>query len=149
MSNAIEGWTRTVTKNQEEAAELVEKLFDVARPGAVFSEPITIGEQAVITASEVNLGMGIGFGGGMGTAGEQAGEGDAPEGGDNASGCGGGGGGGGGGGASARPVAAIVVGPQGVRVEPIVDVTKVALAFFTMLGSMWMFWSRMRRASRN
>jgi uncharacterized spore protein YtfJ len=62
--------------------------------------------------------------------------------------AGGGGGGGGGGASFARPVAAVVVSPQGVWVEPIVDVTKLGLAFFTMLGSMWMFWSRMRRASR-
>jgi hypothetical protein len=32
-----------------------------------------------------------------------------------------------------------------VRVEPIVDVTKIALAFFTTLGAMYMTWRTMRR----
>jgi hypothetical protein len=41
-----------------------------------------------------------------------------------------------------------VINRDGVRVEPIVDVTKVALAFITMLGSMIFMLSRMRRASR-
>ena len=144
MTNVLENWSRTVTKNQEEASELVEKLFDVARPKAVFGEPITVGEHVVITANEVNVGVGIGFGGGMGSGGQPDEE-PAAEG----QGVGGGGGGGGGGASGARPVAAIVVSPQGVWVEPIVDVTKLGLAMFTMLGSMWMFWSRMRRASRD
>lgn len=143
MANAMENWTRTVAKNQEQAAALVQRLFDVARPEAVFSEPVTVGEQVVITASEVNAGVGIGFGGGMGTTEPDE---EEPAEGENA---GAGGGGGGGGASFARPVAAIIVSPQGVWVEPIVDVTKLGLAFFTMLGSMWMFWSRMRRASRD
>jgi len=143
MANALENWTRAVSKNQQDAAALVQKLFDVARPTAVFSEPLTVGEQVVITASEVNVGVGIGFGGGIGTTEPDAKE---PSEGENA---GAGGGGGGGGASFARPVAAIVVSPQGVWVEPVVDVTKLGLAFFTMLGSMWMFWSRMRRASRD
>jgi hypothetical protein len=46
-------------------------------------------------------------------------------------------------------VAAIVVGPDGVRVEPIVDLTRVLLAFFTALGSMWMMWRRMKRAAQD
>ena len=43
-----------------------------------------------------------------------------------------GGGGGGGGGAMARPVAVIVMGPDGVRVKPVLDVTKLAV---TALGA--------------
>ena len=145
MSNYLESWSRMAAKNQEEAGELVEKLFDVARPKAVFGEPITVGEQVVITANEVNVGMGVGFGGGAGSAARPDEE-PAPEG--EGAGAGAGGGGGGGGFSGARPVAAIVVSPQGVWVEPIVDMTKLGLALFTMIGSMWMFWSRMRRASR-
>jgi uncharacterized spore protein YtfJ len=144
MANILENWSRTVAKNQEEAAALVQKLFDVARPQAVFSEPVTVGEQVVITASEVNAAMGIGFGGGVGSSAQQDEE--QPREGENE---GAGGGGGGGGASFARPVAAIVVSPQGVWVEPIVDVTKLGLAMFTVLGSMLMFWSRMRRASRS
>jgi uncharacterized spore protein YtfJ len=56
-----------------------------------------------------------------------------------------GGGGGGGGASMARPVAVISVGPEGVQVEPVVDPTKIAIAFFTTLGSMFFMLSRMRR----
>ena len=58
------------------------------------------------------------------------------------------GGGGGGGNATARPVAVIHVSPEGVKVEPVVDVTKTALAFFTMLGSIFMIAGKMRRRAR-
>jgi hypothetical protein len=40
-------------------------------------------------------------------------------------------------------VAAIVISPAGVRVEPIVDVTKIALAVFTTLGFMTAMIARM------
>ena len=56
-----------------------------------------------------------------------------------------GGGGGGGGFSAGRPVAAIIVEPEGVRIEPIVDPTKIALAFFTVLGSIFWMGYRMRR----
>ena len=124
----------TAVKNQEQAVELVGKLFAVAQPGAVYSEPVTVGEHTVITASEVKVGMGFGFGGG-GAAGIEAAEGEAksenePQ--DEGEGVGFGGGGGGVSGG--RPVAVISIGPEGVRVEPVVDPTKIALAFFTTLG---------------
>jgi len=141
MANLAENWSRILTKNQEETAGLMQRFFDVARPQAVYGEPLTVGEQVVITASEVTVAMGMGFGGGLGS-GARADEEQEP------GGEGAGGGGAGGGTSFARPVAALVVSPQGVWVEPIVDVTKLGLALFTMLGSMWMFWSRMRRASR-
>jgi uncharacterized spore protein YtfJ len=140
----------TAVKNQEQAAELVEKLFSVARPEAVYGEPVTVGEHTVITASEVNVGMGFGFGLGGGPGGggrrRRVSE-DKPQEGEGEAGMGGGGGGGG---ASAgRPVAVISVGPEGVQVEPVVDPTKIALAFFTTLGSMFFMLSKMRRAGRD
>jgi uncharacterized spore protein YtfJ len=58
------------------------------------------------------------------------------------------GGGGGGGNATARPVAVIHVGPEGVDVEPVVDVTKISLAFFTMLGSIFLMARKMRKAMK-
>lgn len=129
--------------DQERTVELIGKLFDVARPGAVFSDPVMKDDYTVITASELSVGMGAGFGGGGGSGsgpsedGEPAGEGEGV-----------GGGGGGGGGTAARPVAAIIIGPNGVRVEPIVDVTKIALAFFTMFGAMMMTLAKMRKFQR-
>jgi uncharacterized spore protein YtfJ len=108
----------------------IAKLFDVYQPGVVFSEPTSVGDNTVITASEVSVGLGLGFGRGGGGDEKASGEGV---------------GGGGGGGSAGRPVAAIIIGPAGVRVEPIVDVTKIVLAFLTTLGAMYMSWRAMRR----
>jgi len=138
MDKEFDQFVSTTIKNQQQAAELVEKLFAVAEPGAVFSEPLTVGERTLITAAEVKVGMGFGFGGGIGT--DEASE-DADQ--DSGAGFGGGGGGASGG----RPIAAISIGPEGVEVEPIVDVTKIALAFFTALGSMFVMLIKMRKAS--
>ena len=132
-------------QSQERAAQVVEKLFDVTQPSAVYSEPVAAGDHTVITAAEVSVGMGYGFGmgGGSGQGGPSPSEEDehaTAEG----EGSGVGGGGGGGGGANARPVAVISVGPEGVAVEPVVDPTKIAIAFFTTLGSIAFMLSRMR-----
>jgi uncharacterized spore protein YtfJ len=137
-------------KGHEEAMALLAKLADVAQPSAVYSEPVVVDDQVVITASEVSIGLGFGYGMGGGNEpgamqpeaeeGPET-EGEASEG--PASGFGTGGGGGGG--SSARPVAVIHISPEGVRVEPVVDVTKVVLAFFTMMGGMFIMFGRMRR----
>lgn len=122
----------------EQGFDLLEDLVAVAQSGAAFSEPLTVGERTVITAAEVSSGLGYGYGmGADATPGEPA----EPEEGQSS----GYGGGGGGGFSMARPVAVISVGPEGVRVEPIVDVTKLGLAFLTLLGSMLMTWRKMRR----
>jgi hypothetical protein len=55
---------------------------------------------------------------------------------------------GGGGGSSGRPVAIIIIEPDSVKVEPVVDVTKIALAALTVCGTMAMLLGRMRKASR-
>ena len=115
-----------------QATETIGRLFDVAQPSAVYAEPKEVGEYTIITASEVTVGMGLGFGSGVD-------EGDAGS---------SGGGGGGGGFSTGRPVAAIEVGPNGVRIEPIVDVTKIAIALFTALGAIFVARKRIRKASR-
>jgi uncharacterized spore protein YtfJ len=145
MSDKLDKVIATAQKSQEQAARVVEKLFEVAQPSAVYGEPQVIGERTVITASEVSVGMGIGFGLGGGT--DRGGRHTASESEPEVEGedTGLGGGGGGGGGSMARPVAVISVGPEGVHVEPVVDPTKIALAFFTTLGSMFFMLSRMRR----
>lgn len=149
MSEEFNKIVATAVTNQEQAVELVEKLFAVAQPGAVYSEPVTVGERTVITASEVKVGMGFGFGTGGGTgtmpAEDEAESEDEPQG--ERSGIGYGGGGGGGGVSGGRPVAVVSIGPEGVLVEPVMDATKIVLAFFTTLGSMLFMLSRMRRAS--
>jgi uncharacterized spore protein YtfJ len=130
----------TAVKTPAEGMALLEKLTNVAQAEVVFSESVSNGPYTVITASEVTAGLGFGFGGGAAPA--PAG---SPE---SNTGSSGGGGGGGGGTVMARPVAAISIGPDGVRVEPIVDVTKVSLAFFTAFGGMMLMLNRMRRFGR-
>lgn len=55
---------------------------------------------------------------------------------------------GGGGGASGRPVAAIVIGPDGVTVRPIFDATTIALVGITALGTLLALLLRMRAKAR-
>jgi uncharacterized spore protein YtfJ len=129
--------------DQKASIELMGRLYDVTQPNSVFTEPMTQGEYTVITASEVSVGLGYGYGGGGGS-----GSADEDEEGETGSATGYGGGGGGGGGAMARPVAVIELGPNGVRVEPIVDPTKIVLAFFTTFGAMFMMLNRMRKQAR-
>jgi uncharacterized spore protein YtfJ len=139
MNEAFNKWVLESTPNQEKANELLEKLFTVAQPGAVYQEPVVSGDYTVITASELTaaLGAGYGGGGGFGPEGEEAAESSAT----TAAGMGGGGGGK----ITARPVAVISIGPDGVDVEPVVDATKIGIAFFTTIGAMFMFLGKMRR----
>ncbi len=129
--------------NQKEANKLIAKLFDIAQPEAVYSQPIVAGDVTVITASEYMGGVGGGYGGGAGIV-------ETDESGEESKGQpnGFGGGGGGGGSILSRPVAAIIIEPSGVRVEPIIDVTKISIAFCTAFGAMWLALSRMRRTRR-
>jgi uncharacterized spore protein YtfJ len=119
---------------QETARLHAEKIFSAAQAGVVYGQPVTAQGYTVITASEVLAGGGYGFG--SGTAPDAQGASTA------------GGGGGGGGFSSARPVAAIVIGAEGVKVEPIVDVTKLAVAGITAWGVMLGTVMRMRSARR-
>jgi uncharacterized spore protein YtfJ len=114
-----------------EAMELIGRLFDVAKPDVVYTEPLESGDYTVITASELMVSMGAGFGGGGGYSPSEEEDDENAE-----ASFGSGGGGGGGGFAMGRPVAAITVGPEGTQVEPIVDPTKIAIAFFTTLAAM-------------
>jgi uncharacterized spore protein YtfJ len=151
MSDEFKEVVVTAVKNQEQAAELMEKLLAVAQPGAVYGEPVTVGEHTVITASEVSVSMGFGYGIGGG-AGTESAEGEAvsedePQG-EKGEAKGFGGGGGGGGASMGRPVAVISIGPGGVQVEPVVDATKIALAVFTTAGTMLIMLGKMFKASR-
>ena len=111
----------------------MDKFLSAANVDAVYGTPLREGENIVIPAAEVLSIAGFGLGSGSGSQGP--GENERP---------GGGGGGGGGGHVLSRPVAAIVISPAGVRVEPIVDVTKIALAGLTTLGFMAAMLSRLR-----
>ena len=153
MSDKFENVVVTAVKNQQQGHALLEKLVAVAQPGAVYGAPVTVGEYTVITASEVavNVGFGYGMGGGSGgtqpASGETTGEEKQQDKAEDTN-FGGGMGGGGGGFSAGRPVAVIVIGPAGLHVEPVVDPTKIALAFFTTLGAMFVMFRRMSRRPR-
>ncbi len=145
MTNTFNTMAEAMDKYQEQSREWMDKLLAAAKPRAVYGEPITSGNYTVVTASEVTAGGGFGYGFGGGSAPASA-PGQTP--GQERENEGGGGGGGGGGGSSGRPVATIIIGPEGVRVEPVIDATKIALAIFTTVGAMWMMLGRMRRMSQ-
>jgi uncharacterized spore protein YtfJ len=150
MSEEFNEVMATAVKNQEQAAGLMEKLFAVAQPGAVYGEPVTAEGYTVITASEVSVGMGFGYGIGGGSGGSRCQQTESEDecqdqGGESGIGVGGGGGGG----SISRPVATITISQEGVRIDPIVDITKIGLAFFTTIGSMFFMLSKMRKASRS
>jgi uncharacterized spore protein YtfJ len=148
MSDTTSHLLTLAEKREEQIASVLEKIYAAARSDAVYSEPVTSGNYTVITASEIAAGGGFGSGFGFGSPTpppKQYGETSEPQ----ASPTNGGAGGiGGGGGSSGRPVAMIIIGPDGVRVEPVVDVTKIALSALTVCGTLVMLLRRMRKAGR-
>src|SRR6516225_7639685 len=103
--------------------QALSRLVTTARADTIFGQPVERGDTTVIPCSEVFVGLGMGSGSGpVGEKGNQAG-----------------GGSGGGGGARGRPVAAIVITNEGVRVEPIFDLTRIVLASLTT-GAFILFW---------
>jgi uncharacterized spore protein YtfJ len=125
-----------------EALELVGHLFEVAKPDTVYSEPLNVEDRTIITASELVVSMGAAYGGGGGSS-PATGEEEQEE-----TDFGGGGGGGGGGYSMGRPVAVITIGPDGTHVEPIVDPTKIAIAFFTTMAAMILTLGQILRRKR-
>lgn len=113
--------------------ETLSKLIDAADVTKVYGRPIKQGDVAVIPASENLTLMGFGVGAGGGAESSENGA------------VGTGGGGGGGGRTLSRPVAIIVVTSEGAYIEPVVDLTKVALAAITAAGFMFGMIFRMKR----
>ncbi len=110
--------------------ETLETLLDTADVSKVYGEPIVHEDTLIIPAAEVLAAAG--FGAGYGEGGPEEGGGS-------------GGGGGGGGKTFSRPVAVVIADQSGVRVEPVVDPTKIAMTFFTALGFMVATIARMTR----
>ncbi len=117
--------------------DTLDKFLDSANVYAVYGEPIRKGETLVIPTAEVLSGLGFGYGSGWGNRNEP----------DEKNG-GGGAGGGGGGRVFSRPVAVVVVSPEGVQVKPVIDITKIALAALTAGGFMLSMLARMSRPDR-
>lgn len=116
--------------------ETMQRFLDTADVDVVYGEPVQNGDVLVLPSAEVLCGMGFGVGAGRG--------------GDEASETGGEGGGGGGGGrVLSRPVAVVIITPDSVRVEPVIDPTKIALAALTAAGFMaGMFFRMLRGANK-
>jgi uncharacterized spore protein YtfJ len=92
----------------------IDRLMSVSAD-RVFAEPVRIGERVVIPAAAIEFSGGFGFGG------------------DSFSN----GGGGGGGHQAGRPVAIIEAGPDGVRVRPVIDFTRVGLTVVAAALTVW------------
>lgn len=131
-----------MTGYRDPALDTIEQVMDslhaVASVEAVYGTPVKQRDTLIIPAAEVVAFSGFGAGQGYG----------GPENGPSTPG-GAGGGGGGGGSAHARPVAVIIVSPEGVRVDPVFDLTKIALAGVTLAAfavGMLARMSKMRRS---
>ena len=122
----------------ENVRENMDKFLSSAHVEAVYGTPITHDETIIIPTAEVLSFAGFGVGGGSGS-------GPNTESSDTPPAEGEGFGGGGGGRVLSRPVAVIIAAPEGVRVEPVVDVTKIGLAALTAAGFMFGMWLRMVR----
>jgi uncharacterized spore protein YtfJ len=114
--------------------ETLETFLETADVNRVYGQPVEHEGSLIIPAAEVVAGLG--FGAGYGAGGPQ-----------DEDGSGSGGGGGGGGRTMSRPVAVIIADQNGVRVEPVVDPTKIALAALTAFGFMFGTLAKMRKGS--
>ena len=112
------------------AQETMEAFIETADVSSVYGEPILHEETMIIPTAEVLAVAGFGAGYGAGGPQDSGGE---------------GGGAGGGGKTFSRPVAVVIADQNGVRVEPVVDPTKIAMTFFTALGFMVATIARMMR----
>jgi uncharacterized spore protein YtfJ len=99
--------------------EPIEKMVDALGVGAVFGEPIREGDVTVVPVAEVRFTFGYGYGSGRGRGEETEGSPSTAE-------QGSGGGSGAGGRASAKGY--VRISADGVRFEPVLDVTRLALA---------------------
>jgi uncharacterized spore protein YtfJ len=114
--------------------ETLETLLEAADVNKVYAQPIQHGDTIIIPAAEVIAGAGFGAGYGAGGPLDDDGGGS-------------GGGGGGGGKTFARPVAVIIADKNGVRVEPVMDPTKIALTALTAFGFVFGAIAKMRKGN--
>jgi len=131
----------------EDINSTMEAFIESASVDRVYGAPIEVGETIIIPAAENLVVLGFGAGGGYGST-EFEGDEDTQTAGEGV-GEGGGGGGGGGGRTLSRPVAVIIASPDGVRVEPVADRTKVLMAAITAAGFVAGMFFRMTRGPRS
>jgi len=119
----------------DRVADVLARLLGAADVRRAYGEPLVVGDRTILPAAEVLAVAGFGMGSGAGV--RSASEGERR---------GGGGGGGGGGRVLSRAVAVVEVSPDGIRVRPVFDATKIALAALTAAGFVLSAWGRMSRA---
>ena len=132
QSNAEE---REIEESYPVIQQTMDKFLAAANVEAVYGEPLVQEDVAIIPTAEVLSVAGFGVGSGYGTD-QVTGETQVS----------GGSGGGGGGKVLSRPVAIIVSSADGVYIEPVIDVTKIALAALTAAGFMIGMVSKMMRS---
>lgn len=120
-------------KQVDTISKTLDEFISRGDVSAVYGKPVEVGTSTVIPAAEVLMGMGFGIGGGFGD-GDQKEEDEGQS--QDEEMIGGGYFGGGVGRVFSRPVAIIVADEDGVRVEEVVDVTKIGLAAITAVGFM-------------
>jgi uncharacterized spore protein YtfJ len=135
MTSTATGERAANTISMQSLNQTIDTIWNATRPSLVFGQPIERGNVTIIPCCEIAMGMGLGGGSGTSPATEKA---------EKA----GGEGFGTGGGVRGRPVATIVITADDVRVEPIVDATKVALAALTTAGFMAFWVARLLGAAR-
>ena len=114
----------------------MDQFLDAAKVEAVYGQPLQQGDMVIIPSAEVVSVMGFGLGSGVNTDQDQVGKDEGV-------------GGGGGGRVFSRPVAVIIASPEGVRIEPVVDLTKVILAALTTFGFMAGLIARMYKPTKS
>ncbi|UCD41473.1 MAG: hypothetical protein JSV69_12995 [Chloroflexota bacterium] len=129
----------------EDINPIVQTFIESASVDKVYGQPVEVGETKIIPTSENLVVLGFGAGAGYGR-GDFEGE-ESPNGGQG-TGEGAGGGGGGGGRTLSRPVAVVIASPEGVRVEPVADRTKVIMAAITAAGFVAGMFLRMSRGPK-
>ena len=148
MSEEISSETKNEMVIDDSALNVIQDTFgeflQAGSVDAVFGDPIKEGDTLIIPSAEVLavMGFGVGSGYGKGRPEKSPSNLDEPEGVEEQesateeqyTGEGAGGGGGGGGRILSRPAAVVIVTPESVRVEPVVDLTKIALAALTASG---------------
>lgn len=104
--------------------EALNRIFEGTQASTVFGEPREVDGKTYITASVVHRVGAFGFGGGAGTD-------------EKGFTLGSGGGGGGGGQAEGRAIAVIEISPDGVKVTPVLDLTRILVTAVTAAIAVW------------
>ena len=112
----------------EDIFQAIEEMRGKASVSAVFGEPVEVGEKTIIPVADIKYGFGLGYGEGPA---KRDGDEEPPAGNQ---------GGGAGGGVAARPVAVLEITGDGVKVKPVMDEGRIALAGI-LTGAWFIYWT--------